>query len=85
MRIIHGAGYTDKDRAEFRQLIFQNVLKAVQILTEAMEALKINYSDVSNRVSIVFGLCLSVCVGYKECVAVFLFLHAVFCVFLFIS
>lgn len=49
MRIIHGAGYTDKDRAEFRQLIFQNVLKAVQILTEAMEALKVNYSDASNR------------------------------------
>lgn len=62
MRIIHGAGYTDKDRAEFRQLIFQNVLRAVQILSDAMEALKINYTDDSNRVSSFYNGCVNMCV-----------------------
>ena len=50
MRIIHGQGYSDKDRQEFIGLIFRNVLMAVQILAEAMATLKIQYEDDNNRV-----------------------------------
>jgi hypothetical protein len=49
MRIIHGAGYSDKDRKEFIPLIIQNILMAVQILSEAMATLKIPYEDDNNR------------------------------------
>ena len=51
MRIIHGKGYTDKDRAEFGGLVYRNIITAVQILAEAMEKLKISYVKDSNRVS----------------------------------
>lgn len=50
MRIIHGQGYSDKDRQEFIGLILRNVLMAVQILAEAMATLKIRYEDDNNRV-----------------------------------
>ena len=51
MRIIHGKGYTDKDRAEFAGLVYRNIITAVQTLAEAMERLKISYVKDSNRVS----------------------------------
>ena len=62
MHFIGSAGYTHKAKAEFRRLIFWNVLKAVQIIAEAMEALKINYSDASNRVRATLRWCVLVCV-----------------------
>lgn len=52
MRIIHGQGYSDKDRKEFISLIFRNILLAIQILSEAMATLKIPYEDDTNRVSV---------------------------------
>ena len=52
MRIIHGQGYSDKDRKEFIPLIFRNILLAVQIMAEAMATLKVAYEDDNNRVII---------------------------------
>ncbi|RDD47518.1 Guanine nucleotide-binding protein G(q) subunit alpha [Trichoplax sp. H2] len=49
MRIIHGKGYTDNDRAEFTQLVFQNIFTAIQALVKAMETLNITYEHQSNR------------------------------------
>lgn len=51
MRIIHGKGYTDNDRAEFTQLVFQNIFTAIQALIKAMEMLSITYENQTNRVS----------------------------------
>ncbi len=50
MRIIHGKGYTDKDRAEFAGLVYRNIVTGVQILAEAMELKKISYVKDSNKV-----------------------------------
>lgn len=50
MRIIHGAGYTDKDRAEFKELVYKNVYTAIRILVEAMRALEISYASPANEV-----------------------------------
>lgn len=50
MRIIHGAGYTAKDRAEFKELVYKNVYTAISILVEAMRALKIAYASPANQV-----------------------------------
>lgn len=51
MRIIHGAGYTDSDRAQFKVLVYRNILLGMKLLIEAMVNLKINYSNASNQVS----------------------------------
>ena len=51
MRIIHGQGYSDKDRAEFAGLVYRNIMLAVQVLADAMAKLKINYQNDQNRVS----------------------------------
>ena len=51
MRIIHGKGYTDKDRAEFAGLVYRNIVLAVQLLAEAMVNLKIQYEIEENKVS----------------------------------
>ena len=50
MRIIHGKGYTEKDRAEFAGLVYRNIVLAAQILAEAMVTLKIQYQIEENRV-----------------------------------
>ena len=50
MRIIHGAGYTDEDRAGYRVGIYQNIFNGMQILVEAMENLNISYSNSENEV-----------------------------------
>ena len=55
MRIIHGQGYTVKDRAEFKELVYKNVFKAIEILVEAMRVLKIGYQSPTNQVSV--GVC----------------------------
>ena len=50
MRIIHGQGYSDKDRAEFSSLVYRNIFHGMQILIDAMAALKIAYADAGNKV-----------------------------------
>eukprot|EP00731_Ephydatia_muelleri_P017783 Em0010g881a len=51
MRIIHGQGYTDADRADFRSLVFRNIFTAVHALTEAMPSLKIPFQNAANKES----------------------------------
>ena len=51
MRIIHGAGYSDKDRAEFRVLVYRNIYKGMRQLVNAMEDLKIDYMNPANKAS----------------------------------
>ncbi|XP_034048295.1 guanine nucleotide-binding protein subunit alpha-14-like [Thalassophryne amazonica] len=48
MRIIHGAGYSEKDRTGFTRVVFQNIVTAIQALIDAMEALRIDYLDDKN-------------------------------------
>ena len=57
MRIIHGQGYSDKDRAEFSSLVYRNIFHGMQILIEAMAALKIAYADAGNKVHLALLLC----------------------------
>ena len=51
MRIIHGQGYSDKDRAEFKVQVYRNIYTGMQILIEAMEHLKIAFSKPESKVS----------------------------------
>ncbi len=51
MRIIHGAGYTDSDREQFRVLIYRNIFLGMILLTEAMDNLNISYTIAANKVS----------------------------------
>ncbi|KAL7025236.1 hypothetical protein ACKWTF_013406 [Chironomus riparius] len=48
MRIIHGSGYSDDDKRSFIKLIYQNISMAMQSMIQAMESLKIEYSDEKN-------------------------------------
>ena len=57
MRIIHGQGYSDKDRAEFCSLVYRNIFHGMQILIEAMAVLKIAYATPSNKVCSVCLCC----------------------------
>ena len=62
MRIIHGQGYSDRDRAEFITLVYRNIIKGIQIMVEAMEMLKVPYANEECKVSVVllpwgFGKC----------------------------
>ena len=52
MRIIHGQGYSDKDRAEFKVQVYRNIYTGMQILLEAMDHLKIAYSNTDSKVSV---------------------------------
>lgn len=49
MRIIHGAGYSDSDRAQFRVLVYRNIFLGMTLLTEAMDNLKIGYAIAANK------------------------------------
>ena len=51
MRIIHGQGYSDRDRAEFKTLVYRNTMRWIQIMIAAMDTLKIPYADASNKVT----------------------------------
>lgn len=53
MRIIHGAGYSDSDRAQFTVLVYRNIFLGMKLLVEAMENLKISYSNTANKVIII--------------------------------
>ena len=71
MRIIHGQGYTDADRAEFRPLVYRNVFIGIQVLVKAMQDLKLNYANPSNKVSLeLHGYTVYVCVCVCACVCV---------------
>lgn len=56
MRIIHGAGYSDEDKRGFIKLVYQNIFMAMQSMIRAMELLKIQYAESSNKVSARFFL-----------------------------
>lgn len=51
MRIIHGQGYSDKDRAEFKVQVYRNIYTGMQILIEAMDHLKIAFCNSESKVS----------------------------------
>ncbi|KAF7217338.1 guanine nucleotide-binding protein subunit alpha-14 [Nothobranchius furzeri] len=48
MRIIHGQGYNEKDRRGFTRVVFQNIIKAIQDLIDAMKLLELDYVDDQN-------------------------------------
>ena len=56
MRIIHGQGYSERDRAEFKVLVYRNVFIGIQKLIEAMEALRIPYENPNNTVGLSFQI-----------------------------
>lgn len=56
MRIIHGQGYSDEDKRGYITLVYQNVITAMHMLTNAMDSLKIPYKDPANPVCIFFLL-----------------------------
>lgn len=49
MRILHGEEYSDRDRFEFRSIIFHNVLKGAKILVEARRRLQIPLENPENE------------------------------------
>ncbi|KAG2184387.1 hypothetical protein INT43_000296 [Umbelopsis isabellina] len=49
MRLIHSHHFTDEERETFRGVIFDNIMVAMLIVLEAMEALKINLEIIENR------------------------------------
>ncbi|XP_062511858.1 guanine nucleotide-binding protein G(q) subunit alpha-like [Corticium candelabrum] len=51
MRIIHGQGYTDSDRAKFKPLVFQNIYMAMENILAAMDVLQISFQNSENEVS----------------------------------
>lgn len=50
MRIIHGGGYSDDEKKEYKQQIYGNVYVAIQNLTNAMSKLKVSFESVENEV-----------------------------------
>lgn len=50
MKIIHGGGYSEEDKKEFKQQIHGNVYVAIHNLTKAMGKLKISFQSVDNEV-----------------------------------
>ena len=51
MRIIHGAGYSEEDRKNFRPLVYQNIFISMRSMIEAMERLQIPFSWPESKVS----------------------------------
>ncbi|EDW90735.1 G protein alpha q subunit [Drosophila yakuba] len=45
MRLIHGDGFSDKERKKFTENIFQNIFMAMQSMISAMDVLKIPYGQ----------------------------------------
>ncbi|XP_068609484.1 guanine nucleotide-binding protein subunit alpha-14-like [Brachionichthys hirsutus] len=56
MRILHGSGYNEGERKGFAQLVFQNIVTAIQALIYAMRTLQLHYVD-DNNVSLAEKLC----------------------------
>jgi len=53
MRIIHGGGYSEEEKKEYKQQIYGNVYIAIQNLTHAMGKLKVSFDTPENEVSVV--------------------------------
>lgn len=51
LRIIHGVGYSDKDKKGFIKFIYRNIFMIMQSMIKAMDLLKIEYKDPANFVS----------------------------------
>lgn len=49
MRIIHGAGYSDEDKRGYIKSVYQNIFMAMQSMIDAMDVLKINYGNSTNK------------------------------------
>ena len=47
MRIIYGKGFTEEDRAGYRELIFQNIVTAMKRLLDALDVLKLELANKS--------------------------------------
>ena len=45
MRIIHGSGYSEMDRTNFRATVYRNVIVAIQAMVAAMRDLRIPYAS----------------------------------------
>ena len=45
MRIVYGRGYSDRDRAEFKTLVFKDIIKGILIMMKAMQELKISFTN----------------------------------------
>ncbi|KAK7137103.1 hypothetical protein R3I93_017235 [Phoxinus phoxinus] len=50
MRIIHGKGFSTEERIGYAKLVFQNIFQAMSAITEAMNTLKIPYSNPQNEI-----------------------------------
>ena len=50
MKVIHGQGYSEKERAEFKVHVYRSVFIGIQELIKAMEALQIPYENPANKV-----------------------------------
>ncbi|XP_073699940.1 guanine nucleotide-binding protein subunit alpha-14-like [Garra rufa] len=50
MKIIHGSGYSEDERRSYTKLVFQNIFQAMIAMTEAMNTLKIPYSNSQNEI-----------------------------------
>ena len=54
MRIIHGGGFSEEEKKDYRQQIHGNVYIAIQNLTRAMRKLKVSFDTPENEVSVVW-------------------------------
>jgi len=48
MRIIHGSGYNENDRIEFRARVFENIYRGMRAMVDAMDNLHIEYEKADN-------------------------------------
>nr|XP_061804611.1 guanine nucleotide-binding protein subunit alpha-14-like [Nerophis lumbriciformis] len=51
MRIIHGGGYSEKEKQNYAKLVYQNIYTSVQAMIRAMETLRIPFIDTSLKAS----------------------------------
>ena len=58
MQVIHGYGYSNKDRAEYCSLVYRNIFRGMQILIEAMAVLEIAYANPNNKVCLTCLYCM---------------------------
>ena len=45
MRIIHGSGFEENDRLEYKKIVFQNIYDGISKLGDAMDLLNIQYKN----------------------------------------
>ncbi|KAL1251257.1 hypothetical protein QQF64_019053, partial [Cirrhinus molitorella] len=50
MKIIHGSGFSEDERRGYTKLVFQNIFQAICAMTQAMNTLKIPYSNPQNEI-----------------------------------